>query len=260
LKTLQTIALLAAVGGTGCFTTVTCNVPGGCTTDGGTDGGTTGQPVACAAGAVWVGSTCAFVSCTPQVYGRPCAADGGALGRCAYTTCDTANTQSDPHNCGSLGLSCPMGLACQTGVCALADGGAGSCESPSCPSGQGCDPNLPTPACDWPSCVSSSEGQPCQLATTTGVCCNGHCLDFGGDSANCGGCGAACPGGVACDGGRCLAVSIACPPACPSGDVCALGACVGSLCPTQNGYCATRGGGVSLCCPNGSCPESGSCQ
>ncbi len=243
---------LSAILATGCFTKITPTGPAGLTTGGSTTttggssgggtsgGGTTGAPVPCAVGAVWVGETCALVTCTPQAYGQACATDGGLLGHCAASDCNPAQVSTDPDNCGRLGLACPSGFVCSGGFCVLSDGGVGSCENPLCPIGQACDPNLPTPACDWPTCNSLSEGQPCQLTASTGVCCDLACVAFADDAANCGGCGAICPGGGACRAGRCIV-----PVNCATAPV--------------NATCLDGTGDAGYCC-NGTCFNAFTCD
>jgi hypothetical protein len=109
-----------------------------------------------------------------------CAAADGNVGLCAPgwfgngLCLDLAN---DPQNCGSFGVLCPSGQACQHGVC------------------QGATTE----------CGPGRIGAFCNLSRgRTFACCPGvGCTDIFTDTANCGYCGAACAAGQSCDGGAC---------------------------------------------------------
>ncbi len=140
------------------------------------------------------------------------------------------NVLKDPGNCGGCGSLCPSGKTCSNGTCV--DGPI--------------DPALPPPA----TCPGSA---PAQCRAASGEI---FCSDLMNDTANCGMCNHACPGGSRCQMGVCSGGGpVACPPTTPS--VCQ--APVGMYCAefsrdSQNcGACGIR-------CPDGVFCDQGKCS
>jgi hypothetical protein len=100
---------------------------------------------------------------------------------------------------------------------------------------------------EGPSAGCTVNGVACGL-----TCCGKECIDTSRDPRNCGGCGAVCPDGDICLGGRC-----GCP---PFGDLCGTGqSCCGS-----NGCISLASdirncGGCGVTCPAGAACVGGSC-
>jgi len=161
------------------------------------------------------------------------------------------STQSDPTNCGTCGMRCPMAMPmCSAGTC-RSNCGAGET---SC--GAGVCANLQTNvnhcgmcarACTAPSggivCSMGScgiSGCPGGIADCDGMFANGCEVNTNTDANNCGMCGVRCPapiGGTAvCTSGRCM-------PQCPPGV-----GLVGSTCVSACGA-VTR-------CSGGECPPA----
>ncbi|HVR62486.1 MAG TPA: hypothetical protein VMU50_11330, partial [Polyangia bacterium] len=86
-----------------------------------------------------------------------------------------ALVMNDPANCGACGNACPQGSFCQNFICTATDGGA-------------------SPAC------SEQYPDKCPIAGGGGSYCTNLAIDPG----NCGVCGAACPGGQACNNATCV--------------------------------------------------------
>jgi Pel9A-like, right handed beta helix region len=116
----------------------------------------------------------------------------------------TANTQSDPANCGRCGQACVVGQACVSGVCTL------NCVAPQVACGGICaDPasnSLHCGGCNMP----CGAGQICQGSMcVTGSCapgtsmCNGACVDTQTNTAACGASCTACLVGQSCTAGVC---------------------------------------------------------
>jgi len=226
-----------------------------------------GCGVACAANEVCAGSSDPFFlypnciavpGCSPGE--PPCIIDGG-LGSCCGTAC--VDFWNDSRNCGECGLGCPAEAICQGEEC-LTDAGmpAGDCgESTPCPAGEVCAGGH----CTSRSCDGTSDF--CALpGGERGTCCGAKCTDTGGDSDNCGSCGAICPAGSVCgnDGnGNCTlpdSSAPACPAVpCPAGAICAFnGSCV------RLGDCSSASPGQPSCslslvkggtCCNGLCTD-----
>ena len=136
-------------------------------------------------------AACSLVACssekTNEGGGNPC----------------SANTVSDPMNCGACGFVCNAGQACVNGACTL------SCLAPQvdCSVGVCVDPANNANHC-------GGCGRPCatgQICTNsmcmTGSCpvaqCNGACVDTQTDIFNCGSCGITCLAGQTCQVGMC---------------------------------------------------------
>lgn len=61
--------------------------------------------------------------------------------------------------------------------------------------------------------------------------CGDRCVNFQTDPANCGGCALACPAGLICSQGACVAEASCTGVTCPPGTACMNGACVGTCAP-----------------------------
>jgi hypothetical protein len=105
-----------------------------------------------------------------------CLAREGTVGICCPSGA-CATFDHDPFNCGSCGIVCPPGTACDGGLC----NGVSEC-------GPG------------------HAGSFCNLdAGLSFLCCPGvGCLDSAFDATNCGACGVACGSGKSCDAGVCV--------------------------------------------------------
>ena len=156
----------------------------------------------CFGGTVCVGDQCVAASCDQGMPGGVCAASTGGFGVCCEgffnNTC--ADLSSDAQNCGSCGWTCPTGQTCVGGACT------------GTPSG----------------CGLGHHAEFCDVdAGTADVCCASGCVDTQTDSQNCGYCGNACYGGLACVGGTCTALT-----------------CTAS---TETAPCAVDGGAGNCC-------------
>jgi len=210
------------------------------------------------------GDACAPQDCTSRSNGDPCAYGPETAGECCAGSC--ALVTSDPANCGACGLSCPSGICSQEyvpsfqfGVQVLLPVGVCQPAPPNVTCTSDCVAGF---TCVNGSCVDSlCTGVACiQEDDAVGACCgDGACVDVLTDSANCGGCGLACPQGDACVSAQC------------QGDVCSLGnsgayceqndathACCGNACvdtsadPANCGRCGVE-------CPVGATCSGGSC-
>src|SRR5262249_48125224 len=101
-------------------------------------------------------------------------------------------------NCGTCGIPCPQGEACNQGFCQTTD-------------------------------CSKAGGvfTPCLLPSGAGgECCGGGCSDELTDDSNCGVCGQVCPLGSSCRGGQCLmpnpdaGIPYCVVLGCPAGSIC----------------------------------------
>jgi hypothetical protein len=239
------------------------------------------------------GEKCALVGC---VLDAPCKAnddacvlDGGAFGTCCAGQC--SDLDSDPSNCGSCDLSCPIGALCPLRYnCVDGSGTPTGCSTDAdCPSGDRCTENgFCVPAtCDGGRSV-------CFLLPDSGApwgdCCDGVCTNTLVDSKNCSFCGAECPDGLACVNGGCAAPDGGyvwdCSSPCPSQSYCYRGSgeCSSAACAGRQadgtacfygakpfdpisggeGYCCgdtcidpfsdpINCGGCGIACPSGQC-------
>ncbi len=156
----------------------------------------------CAAGLVCAGGRCVVsAACTANDNGSTCALATGAPGVCCEQTC--ADLAVDPRYCGLCETACPTGDSCSKGQCSI-----GLCDA-GCGSGRFCEFGF----CYLVSCATDDEGLFCVLPDggefNRPDCCGGRCIDLlSNDAENCGGCGLACPAGVACYQGLCAVASI----------------------------------------------------
>ncbi len=176
--------------------------------------------------------------------------------------CNSANTQTDPNNCGTCGNVCSGGQTCQGGAC--------SCPSGTSQCGNSCvnesnDPN------NCGACGNAcSNGNTCQggkCACPAGqTSCGGTCVDTKSDPKNCKSCGNVCSApshgtSTGCSNGTCTW-------SCNSGSMdCNGSSC--SQCPTPpasahvactNGYCGWLCNNGYKNCPGNSCtPEGQTC-
>jgi len=220
-------------------------------------------------------STCAGcdLSCGPY----PNAEAACAEERCAIVGCDPGWGDCDGQvdngceadvalalqNCGVCGRDCGalahvVSASCAAGECAQleCEPGWGDCDGDA---DNGCEQSLNT----LEHCNSC--GRACAPARATATCDTGTCMitacdegfdecngelddgceaDLGG-TAHCGGCGNACPAGVACNDGGCGCAN---DDDCPSGLTCCDGSCIG-----------TRGSCVWWPCPPGSTRDRDNC-
>jgi hypothetical protein len=124
-----------------------------------------------------------------------------------------ANTQTDPHNCGSCGHACPAGDACCAGTCSDPQSDAINCGT----CGHSCEGN----ACCAGRCTSLDTiencggcGMQCKAGRS---CCEEGCTDKSSDPQNCGFCGQICPSGYYCIHGTCTNPDAGSPPDLSSG-------------------------------------------
>ncbi len=222
--------------------------------------------------------------------GRCCAFGDFA---CGANCCDPAVTSaccgdracvdlySDNNNCGSCGIACSGGKACQLGDCV-------------CPSGEtdcgGVCKDLSSDAANCGACGNACGAgfrcveSECRCEDSGDSPCNGTCVDTATDRNNCGLCGRTCPADQECLSGACrsscgpceervdnfcilkepgkdtvcngVCVDIAtdlnncggCGTVCPSGDRCTIGIC--EHCPAQYSLCPVEGYGDlhGFCC------------
>jgi hypothetical protein len=183
----------------------------------------------------------------PCPAGSLCELPDGAARICCDGRC--VDNATDPLNCGSCGTVCPLGGVCQSGFCGFSD----------------CTQVAVSRGGSGPSLGCSAPGVP------YGICCGGTCIDdctalF--TSANCGGCGLACPPGTTCQGVTCATSSgtfpVCSPTTCPSGWSCVVDqtpagasdiACVQSTCTKDGTACPLTSGAPGVCC-SGSCVDT----
>jgi hypothetical protein len=193
----------------------------------------------CPAGDSCVSSSCVTQTCNASDPMEPCSSPGSAGGtaQCCGSAC--VDTNEDPANCGVCGNACSTGMFCLSGQCAAI-----------------------------PTCGPANSGTLCPLASgKTGTCCSSQCVDTESDSANCEGCGIACPVGEFCNVGSyppCSLVDGGAAPscygggaACPAGTVCSEQECLAPTCPVgaSGGHCAFGVSVTGTCC-NGVCADT----
>jgi len=199
-----------------------------------------GGPASCPPPYALTDGVCLLPSCSAdennQYCGYPDSGDIG-FGFC----CNGACTSGDQANCGSCGVRCSAGAACESEI----------------------NIDVCTPVV--PSCADAGFEASCQLADGyAGFCCKRGCADLLSDPLNCNGCGDICPMGATCTNGRC---SPECQndQDCSSGTGCTEGKCFPSACDGQpaEALCAAGDGGLGFCC-GGECTPTdstcGSCQ
>jgi hypothetical protein len=137
-----------------------------------------------------------FAACSSETPGD--GGDGGDNGTC------TADTSSDPQNCGSCGNACVVGQACVGGSCRV------SCVTPEVECSGACV-NTASNANHCGACgMACATGELCQASQCeTGSCaagttlCAGSCVDTQTNLSHCGACGRACLIGQSCTAGVC---------------------------------------------------------
>jgi Stigma-specific protein, Stig1 len=210
----------------------------------------------------------ALVAC-----GRSSLDDLGAcdptLGACAQPSPDgglcSADTSSDPLNCGACGNACAAGQACERGTCtappACGPGCAACCnglctdtstDPKSCGGcGNVCGPGV---ACVGGICQGTTGCNGGPLCGPTKSCCAAGCVDTQTDPNDCGRCGGVCAAGATCVAGTCVV-----PPTCNGGPACGTAqACCANGCTdtkTDPQHC----GSCTNACPAGAKCASGAC-
>ena len=166
----------------------------------------------------------AAVRLFPATPARP--ATPASRDSCVTRTCDASDVMepcSGPGAAGPIAAARPASTPTRTAptaACAARSAGGTFCLSGICTAS--------------PTCGAGNSGVDCPLASNkTGVCCSGRCVDTRSDSANCEGCGVACPVGQICNAGYYPPCSLAdggTPPscydngaACPPGTLCSNG-------------------------------------
>ena len=201
-------------------------------TSGSTSGGVVGPVYTpCTSPFEYVDGNCLAGDCTGLPYLTPCELDGG-VGTCAAGACQELDLETDPNNCGGVGIACPTGDHCEFGYCYTPADGFVVCLSSVCPAGHVCVQDV---GCLYDTCTGAPDDSVCQGATAQEVCCGGACVSVSTDAANCGGCGRACPSGSVCQAGACAVAS------------CLLDAGVGAPCALD--------GGAGQCC-GGTCVDT----
>ena len=196
------------------------------------DGGLAG----CTAPYVLVGDyLCALPSC-------PAGSDNQRCTNVESFCCGGRCSSSDIDDCGSCGLRCSAGAACEN------DGEIDTC--------------VPV----VPSCADAGLEASCQLADgSLGFCCGTGCTDVSSDPLNCGNCGQLCPTAATCANGRC---SLECQndQDCSSGTSCVVEQggtiCLRSACDGQpaEDYCAAGDAGLGVCCGGECIPANSTCN
>jgi len=131
------------------------------------------------------------------------------------TSFSCVNPDSDPRNCGGMGIMCNGEETCQAGMCRCGAGAA------------------------------------CSAGTT---CCAGACINTTADAMNCGGCGMVCAGSETCSAGAChCGAGPACTRAAGSalGQLCCSNTCVAqddTNCGTCGQMCEGGGGPFAPMC------------
>jgi hypothetical protein len=166
------------------------------------------------------------------------------------TSC--VDTNVDNTNCGTCGVACAAGQACQVGVCRLScaagqslcgaacatldsdPANCGTCGT-ACPTGQMCSAGRCALTCSAPRTVCTTPAG--EMA----------CVDALTDASNCGACGNACGAGQSCVAGACRLV-------CPAGQTACGAACVDTATSSANcGACGTA-------CATGQSCAAGVCR
>jgi len=213
-----------------------------------------GCGITCASLEICVDNACAEpLDCTVVVTG-PCAFDGGAYqGTCCEGDCIVngyINSPAGDGDCGRCGAGCPTGTHCglyfSSPIC-ISDVDAGpafpppACSPATCPADRGCTGQQCYPT----DCTGLSAGAICAIGVDggQGICCAGGCVSPDGATA-CGRCGAFCPAGSTCSGGRCNPACVADAGGCPTGSTCDV---VNQLCLTTT--CGTLGEGATCAVP-----------
>ena len=224
---------------------------------------------------------CGTVCALPHTAADGCASGSCTVQRCVpgFGDCDNspsngceATLATDNTNCGACGRGCLTGQTCTGGACL-------------CPAGQTACGGACTPtATDLANCGSC--GHACALAYATAVCSTGACAiaacstgfadcdhvpatgcetNVRVDSANCGSCGHACPGGQVCSAGVCTTTCGAglttCGASCvnTSTDPSNCGAC-STVCPAvSNATAVCAAGTCSFVCNTGFALIGGAC-
>lgn len=164
------------------------------------------------------------------------------------------DVQSDALHCGTCGVSCAAGQACDGGQCV--------CHADLSACGTSCvDTNssgLHCGACN----NSCAPGLKCSLGQCSDTCapglaeCGADCVDTTSNVFHCGECNAGCGTGLSCDGGAC---------SCPPGQLLCGGTCVdpntsGSHCGACFSSCQTQEAcqaGQCFCPPGSVCESQG---
>lgn len=198
------------------------------------------SPVACGA---------AGGQCNTCGFGEQCVAGACVMGACgpqSCTGCCTNNfcivpTQQTRFACGASGAACaqcPMGQACQNGVCATPVCDVMNCPTGCCVNGM-CQPGTSRFACGTAAaqCMRCGMGQNC----TSGICVTGGAFD----------------GGSPFDAGMPVAVGSPCASATdcqpPFNAVCIQENLAGQNTGYGGGYCTGPCGGGMSCAPGNAC-------
>jgi hypothetical protein len=174
----------------------------------------------CPPGFGYIAGNCVTESgCAGFANQTPCGLADGGVGFCYYGSCLNLNLQTDPNNCGQVGLVCASGTSCVAGACQ----GNSTCVAGACPTGSFCFGN----DCYYgPACIGAPVMATCYQSSTTtesGFCCGGACVSadqLAGDRDNCGWCGNVCPAGSVCVNSTC--VTTTCSAASAAGAACYL--------------------------------------
>jgi hypothetical protein len=229
--------LNCSVSGAACAVGATC-AHGECFIDGGMIDTCTG--IQCPSGDGCLYAFCSKLSCAGATRDELCewgdAGGPGPWGHCCNDACTFLGT---PNNCGGCGVVCPSGYVCADEACQPIDA---------------CGPGD-----NQGTCAFADGG--------AGICCDGTCVDLGGDARHCGNCGEVCPAGSFCSGQVCRTdAGSSSPPladcedaGCAAGTLCATGySCRLTSCPADsNGdNCITSAGPSDGTCCTGACADT----